>query len=227
MNQNDAVEKMRDLESAINTAGKYNNAREKFPTLLLMLLLSVVGANFIIIVTRIYDYSIAYSSINGFPSGPPGTSFSIGVPVVLFLATMGWLIYRMLYRAFRAVPERRWDADLQEGVTGIIKILEKEDWEQTLVGLKRAKQSFMILTTLQFIVAWAFTFIAVLLVYGVLVSALMGGSLNYYAIAGISALLVLGLGDRTITRRYRDLWYMDNLVEELRWFYLEFRGKEF
>lgn len=226
MNQDDAVEKMRSLGNAINTAEKYNRARDRFPALFLILMLSVIGANLIIMGGRIYNYSIAYPSLRYIPLGPNGSSMGIGIPVLLFLAIMGWLIYRILYRAFRAVPERRWDVDLEEGVTGIIKILENEDWERTLAGLKRAKQSFMILTALQFIVAWVFTFIAVFLVYAFLVSAVMGGFVNYYAAAGISAVLVVGLGDRTITKRYRELWYMDNLVAELRWFYLEFRGTE-
>lgn len=40
----------------------------------------------------------------------------------------------------------------------------------------------------------------------------------------MAAVLVAILGDRPIRKSYDKLWQMDNLVTELRWFYLEFHG---
>lgn len=117
-----------------------------------------------------------------------------------------------------------WDDYLKEGVTGILQIIETTAWEEVLINLKKAKLAFIVLSAMVFLVYLGITFIVLFFAYGFLLESVLGIPINLYLVLLGSILLVIALGDKTIRQRYNELWHMDNLVTELRWFYTEFQN---
>lgn len=117
-----------------------------------------------------------------------------------------------------------WDDYLKEGVTGILQIIETTAWEEVLINLKKAKLAFIVLSAMIFLVYLGITFIVLFFAYGFLLESVLGIPINLYLVLLGSILLVIALGDKTIRQRYNELWHMDNLVTELRWFYTEFQN---
>lgn len=228
MNEEEAVQRMRDLESSIETSMKYGRAWEKLPAVFLMFLAGVLLSILILVASDIYDYYIVYTELGYIPVPiAPDLSVSVGIPVFFLWMLLAYLIYRIIYRAFSRSSAGRWGKYLDEGVTGILRVLESEDWTDTVNRLRKAKQGFLVISALQFIAYWAFAFFVLLVSYSVISAFLSGvslNSLNLYLIAFVSVAVVVGLGDRSIRKSYNELWYMDGLIAELRWFYLEFQG---
>ena len=79
---------------------------------------------------------------------------------------------------------------------------------------------------MQFVLDWALASIIVSFIYDFFANGIFGAEYNSLFISLISALIVVGLGDRSLKKSYRELWYMDGLIAELRWFYLEFQGSD-
>lgn len=225
MNEKEAVDKMRDLQSSIETSMGYSRSGSKFPVLFLLTLCGILGTLVLFLVWDFYNYFSISTDLTSVPIGS-GSSVSVSAIVLLMWIIIAAIFYNILARAYRSTPTGKWDRDLDEGITGIIKIIENEDWDETLMGLRKAKLSFVFLGVMQFVLYWALAAIVFSLVFYFVAGALFGVGYSNLFISGISAIIVLGLGDSSIKKSYRQLWYMDGLIAELRWFYLEFQGSE-
>lgn len=230
MNEEDAVQKMRDLQVSLETSMRYSRAGKRFPGVFLLTLTGILLSFVIVLISNILDYSLVYPSLGYIPiGGASGTSMGVGIPVLAVWLLLAYAIYAYLKRSFSSYTSGSWDKDLEEGVVGILKILEKEDWQETMIQLRKAKQSFIVISVLQLLFSWGIAFIAIFFLYALLVGAVIGVSIahpNLYLIGFVAAILVVGLGDRYIRKSYNEIWYMDGLIAELRWFYLEFQGSE-
>lgn len=228
MNEEEAVQKMRDLQISIETTMRYSRAGRRFPGVFLLVLVGILVSLAVIILSGIYDYVLIYPFPGSIPiSASLNTSMGVGIPVFVIWAVLSYVIYVYLKRAFSSYPSGSWDNDLKDGIPGILKIIEKEDWQDMTIQLRKAKQSFFVLSILQFLLSWVLAFIVVVFVYFFMVGVLLSQSVAYpnlYLIGFVAGILVVGLGDRYIRRSYSELWYMDGLIAELRWFYLEFQG---
>lgn len=228
MNEDEAVQKMRDLQTSLETSMRYSLAGNRFRGVFLMALAGIMLSLVIVLLSDIYDYNLVYTFLGNIPiTGTENTSINTGIPVFALWLVISFVIYAYLKKAFSSYPSGAWDKDLDEGIPGILKIIEKEDWQETMMQLRNAKQSFIVISMLQFLLSWALTFIALFFVYSMLAGLIIGISLahlNLYIIGFVAAVLVVGIGDRYIRKSYDELWYMDGLIAELRWFYLEFQG---
>lgn len=223
MREQDAVEKMTDLMNSVETATKYSNVASCIPAMFLLSLVAVLEADLITIAINYYNYA----TLNTFLYNLPVTSiFSIssGIAVVLGWLPIGYIMYRMVKRALDRPMDQSWKTDLKGGVLGILKIIEQTNWEEKLTELKRAKLIFLFFSVMELLLSWVLT---VILLYFASIPLLGAFSIypNTYAILILSVVIVAGLGDTYIKGRYRQLWNMDNLISELRWFYLEFEGE--
>lgn len=222
MNEDEAVKKMEDLMNSVETATKYSLVASKIPAVFLIVLAAIVEADFVTIAINFYNYSTVNTYLYNLPVG---STFSLGAGLVVVICwiPLAYIAYRIIRGALRGRMDQGWKSDLREGVVGILKIIEETDWESRLNDLKRAKLVFVFFSALQLMVSWAVT--AVLLFFAsIFLLVPLSITANPYLILVIAVVIVVGLGDTYIKGRYRQLWNMDNLISELRWFYLEFEG---
>lgn len=224
MNETDAVEKMKELQDSLSTAKKFSSARDKFPIMFIVALLALFGSVLIVLFADYYDFLTFSSHMGTFPLFTQGSYIDAGIFVaVLWLFTL-YIEYSTLMRAYRKSIGVDWESELKEGALGILKIIENEDWEDILNHLRKAKQSFLVLSTIQFIVNWIFASIILWFFYGIIVEGMFGVPISSIVVLPLAAVLVLILGDRSLRKGYNRLWQMDNLITELRWFFIEFQG---
>jgi hypothetical protein len=223
MDEKEAVDKMRDLKKSLETTLRYERSGSKFPAVFLITLLAILAANIISLSANVYNLVTINSSM-GYLSIENGDSVGIGVLVVILFGVIAVIVYRILHKPFTKPVENSWDEYLKEGVIGIIRIIEESDWERILVSLKKAKQAFIVISSLSILLELGIIFALLFFAYGILISGVFGITPNLYIVLLGSVLLMIALGDRTIKQSYSELWHMDNLVAELRWFYFEFQG---
>ena len=214
---------MRALQNSVSTAIRYSAARNRFPTVITIVLATVLASSLLVLITDYYDYATLYPYMGSIPL--PGTgNFSALVIVGLFWLFILSYIYFTLNSAYTSSKGISWENSLSEGILGILRIIEHEDWEDILFHLRRAKQGFLVLSIFQFITYWVLASILLWLFYGFIIQGIFGVAQNIFIVLPFSAIFVLILGDHSIRKSYNELWFMDGLITELRWFYLEFQG---
>lgn len=219
---------MRELMTSVEVAERYSNAWRKFPSIVLLALFAVVVADVISILVNLYNYFTLNTYLNNFYPGNNG-SFGIGAGLLVLVAwiPIGYAMYRILRSSLRKPMDGAWREDLEEGAIGILKIMEDMDWNQKLMELRRAKLVFVFFSILQLLLSWVIVFILLYIGLFYLMLPFYNAVPNIYVEIVLSVVIVLGLGDRYISQKYGQLWNMDNLISELRWFYFEFEGTEF
>lgn len=225
MNEEEAVIRMRYLQKSLETTYRYSNTRSALPEAFIIMLAAVLGANIISLISNVYNFVLVYPYLGNFFLSN-GISLGIGVPISILFLAAGSFIYGLLYRSFTIPQEIQWEKYLSQGVVGIMQILETTDWEDILHNLRMAKQAFMVLSGLKLLLELGIIFIVVYLAYGIAFTIPFGIPPNPYASLAVSLLLLIGLGDKTVRKSYTELWRIDNLVAELRWFYIDFQRSE-
>lgn len=225
MNESDAVEKMRDLMSTMDAMERFRNIREKFPEVVVIAMGSIFASVLIFMGVYIYDYYTATFFLGNIYFN---SSFGVGAGV---FASIAWvvgivLIYKTLSKAYRTIKQTNWEADLDEGSIGIIKIMSRYDWNRKLLDLRQAKQGFVLVTFLQLLLNFFFTFVFSFIGFGLLVSVLFQLSPDPYVVLILSIGITLVLGDRNLKTLYRRLWSADILIGEVGRFYSEFSERE-
>ncbi len=224
--ENRAVEIIRDLQKSLETSYRYSSAGTKFPQVFLMILYGILGVGVISLAANYYNYVV----VSAFPGGveiATGSYINLDVIWTLYLAVVSILVYRMLKKAFLEGKGANWEEFLKEGAVGILRIVENTDWEDVLTILRKAKVVFVVLSVLEFTVALGLAYVILFFVGDLLMGEIFSTPISLYTILGVSLTVIIGLGDKAISRSYSELWHMDSLVAELRWFYLEFRGTQF
>lgn len=222
MDEKEAVEKMRDLRKSLETTLRYEKSGSKFPQVFMVTLFAVLVANLVSLAANLYDLKTLNPAMGYIQIGSNGVG--IGIPVLILFGVAALLVYRILHKPFTKPVENSWDEYLKEGIIGIIRIIEESDWEGILLSLKKAKQAFIMISSLTILLELGIIFVILFFAYGILITGIFGIPIDLYVVLLGSVLLIVALGDRTIKQSYIELWHMDNLVAELRWFYFEFQG---
>jgi hypothetical protein len=224
MNSDSAIDKMRELMLTIDSLTRFSNIRRKFPLLLLITLGTILISVISLAIVYFYDfYSVTMVGYiqTGASSYFGGSIFSL----VIWAAGM-IVIYLVMVRAYRAPQEIKWDEDLKEGPLGIIKIMQKYDWEKILVDLRYAKQGFILVSILQLLLYFFLTFFFLFLLFTYLVGGLLQVFASMYYVAFSAAIITLILGDKTLVKLYNRIWSANVLIDELRRFRIEFSQRE-
>lgn len=217
MDENEAVDKMRGLKKSIKTALRYERSGEKLPEVVLIILIAILAAGFVAFSVNLYNLETLNPFLGNILIG--NSYFGVGIPVLLLYAIFAFVVHRILHRPFTVSPENSWNEYLKEGVIGIMRIIEISDWEGILINLKKAKQAFIVLSAMSFLLNLGIIFIILFFAYAILITGIFGIPTNLYLVLLGSVLMAFGVGDKTIRKSYSELWHMDNLVAELRWFY--------
>ncbi len=223
MDEKEAVKKIRELKKSLDTTMRYWKAGSEFPKIFIVILSAILAVNLAYLLLRIYNLEIVNTFLGNIKIGS-GSYIGAGIPAVAILAVFAVIVYIILHKPFKMPIGKDWDDYLKEGVTGILQIIEITDWEEVLINLKKAKLVFIVLSAMIFLVYLGITFIVLFFAYGFLIESVLGIPINLYFVLLGSILLVIALGDKTIRQRYNELWHMDNLLTELRWFYTEFQN---
>lgn len=223
MNENEAVEKVRQLRLSVDTTLRYWKAGAQFPKVFLIILSGILAMNLFSLWLNVYNLEIANYFLGSIKIGA-GSYLGEGFPDFAIFFVFAVIVYKILHKPFKMPVGKEWDEYLKEGVPGIIRIIETTDWEEMLVNLKKAKLAFIVISAMLFLVYLGITFTVFFYVYGILLENILGIPVNLYIVLFGSILLVIALGDRSIRQRYNELWHMDSLVTGLRWFYTEFQN---
>jgi hypothetical protein len=223
MDEKEAVEKIRELKVSLNTTLRYWKSGAQFPKVFLIILSGILAVNLVSLCLNVYNLEIANAFLGNIEVGI-GNYVGVGLPVVAVFAVFAVIVYKILHKPFKVPAENDWDEYLKEGVTGIIRIIEITDWEEILVNLKKAKLAFIVVSAMLFLVYLGITFTVFFFIYGIILESIFGIPINLNIVLFGSILLVIALGDKSLRQRYNELWNMDSLVAELRWFYSEFQN---
>ena len=149
MDENEAVDKMRGLKKSIKTALRYERSGEKLPEVVLIILIAILAAGFVAFSVNLYNLETLNPFLGNILIG--NSYFGVGIPVLLLYAIFAFVVHRILHRPFTVSPENSWNEYLKEGVIGIMRIIEISDWEGILINLKKAKQAFIVLSAMSFL----------------------------------------------------------------------------
>lgn len=226
MNESDAVEKMRRLMVSMDTMAKFKNLRDRWPTVILIGLLSILASAIIFLLVDFIDYFTVTTELGFVPGIPIGTYYGGGL-----FSAIAWIIgiylsYRVLNRAYRSSEKTDWEDDLKEGLLGIIKILSRYDWDKKLLDLRRSKQGFMIVTFSQLALNFIFLLAVMALPFGIFISLVLQITPNYYFLILFAFLVTLILGDKNLKKLHNRLWSADILIGEVWRFSSEFKQRE-
>jgi|ACXJ01.1.fsa_nt_gi hypothetical protein len=223
MDEKGAVDKIRQLKLSVDTTLRYWKAGAQFQKVFLIILSGILAVSIFSLWLNVYNLEIANYFLGSIKLGA-GNYLREGFPDIAIFFAFAVIVYKILHKPFKLPVGNEWDEYLKEGVPGIIRIIETTDWEEMLVNLKKAKLAFIVISAMIFLLYLGITFILFFFAYGLLLGNVLGIPINLYIVLFGSILLVIALGDRSIRQRYNELWHMDSLVAELRWFYTEFQN---
>jgi len=153
------------------------------------------------------------------------------VAFLTLLIPLVGLVCGMLYmrRQINGVEQGEWRSELAQGFSATLKLLVELDWEKTLEDVSIAKLGYAIYSLLKtgvyllvLVAAFELAWNGLTLIF--LRALVPVGAVFWGFIAVLVVVFVLG-GD--LVRRYRELYALDMLVWELRWFRVEFERAEF
>jgi hypothetical protein len=129
-------------------------------------------------------------------------------------------------RKMKSVEVGQWKSKLDEGVPGAIELLQSLDWEKVFSDIRYAKVGFLLYGIAKTLTSWFLATVSLFLFNG-LVESVFHVSINYVTILVLSLVMVLVLTRNDLRKRYEQMWRLDWLLWELRWFESEFRGANF
>lgn len=155
--------------------------------------------------------------------------FSIAL-ITFFIPVTG-IVAGVLFvrRRMNSVRVGEWREELSQGFPSALKMLQELDWEKTFDEISMGKISYALYALLKTAGYWLVTFFAVNFLANTVIflilqrSEFFGGFLS----AALAFLIVLLLLGNDLLRRYKELFALDMLLMELRWFSFEFRRADF
>ncbi|MGC8543327.1 MAG: hypothetical protein ACP5NQ_05255 [Vulcanisaeta sp.] len=153
--------------------------------------------------------------------------------VLLTLATV-YLIYVIVIKVFRKIQRAgqdatskyaRWDNLLNEGLPGIIAILESIDYDELIIRIHRGRLGYVIAVIIYIVI---FTLIAGFALFGLIFLVILPifvfpipiQLLTQYSIPislTLGFALTMKLAWNRISESIRTLWMIDSITWELRW----------
>jgi len=129
-------------------------------------------------------------------------------------------------RKMKSVKVGQWKSKLDEGVPGAIELLQSLEWETVFSDIRYAKVGFLLYGIAKMLTSWFLVIVSLFLFNGI-VESVFHVSINYVTILVLSLVVVLVLNRNGLRKRYEQVWKLDWLLWELRWFESEFRGANF
>lgn len=209
--------KFKEFMTVLDQVKKYRALLTALPDFAIIITLSTIVAISALIVSRLN--SVYFS--RGFSSFP-NPSFLL---VVSLLAGIVIGVY-WVNRRLKSVRVGQWKKVLDDGLPGVIKLLQELNWESVFSDIRHAKLGSWLYGVTKIVVYWMLTFTVFSFLAHTLRTTFHLGTADY-VVELISIIFVLVLSRKDICKRYHQVGRLDMLFWELRWFESEFRGANF
>ena len=120
----------------------------------------------------------------------------------------------------------QWKQVLDEGLPGVIKLLQELNWEEVFNNIRHAKLGSWLYGIAKIAVYWVLTVVGFSLITSVMRQSWHFGTPEY-VIELLSLVFVLLLSKKDLCSRYKQIGRLDMLFWELRWFESEYRRADF
>ncbi len=219
MNEKDVVNKMKKLEDSINTIYQYSNLYKRLPVLGVITLLIILIYFSVKLIIEIYEFNTLN---NGF--------YIDGIVIVIsFLFLSIFLIVSGIYinRATKYRKVKNWDSELNEGIPGILKIMENEDWEEILKEIRKAKSAYIFRSIFNFIIIWVAVGIILSFSMELLFPSFFALNTNVNLLVSFSSFIItIVLQEKTLKSEFNSLWNFENILNNIWRLYLEYQREK-
>lgn len=155
-------------------------------------------------------------------TGPSNSSFMVFVSLIIGIIVGVFWVNRKL----KSVKVGQWKQVLDEGLPGVIKLLQELNWEDVFNNIRHAKLGSWLYGIAKIAVYWVLTVVGFSLITSVMRQSWHFGTPEY-VIELLSLVFVLLMSKKDLCRRYKQIGRLDMLFWELRWFESEYRRADF
>jgi hypothetical protein len=209
--------KFKEFMTALDHVKKYSTMLSALPDFAIILGLSVIAAISALILDT---FSLVYFSRSA-------SSLSDVSLLVIISLTIGLVVgVYWVNRKLKSVKVGQWKQVLDDGLPGVIKLLQELNWEEVFNNIRHAKLGSWLYGIAKIAVYWVLTVVVFSLATSVLRESWHFGTAEY-VVEVFSLVFVLVLSKKDICNRYKQIGRLDMLFWELRWFESEYRGADF
>jgi hypothetical protein len=219
LTEENVVKKVAELMETLDQVKKYNAFTRSLKKFVLIVLSSIII--FLAVAASVGFLNLVL------PLERP--QFIVIAILSLFIPIIGiGLGVFIIRKKVNAVKTGEWRDELSHGFPSALKILMELNWDSTFEEISSGRVGYAVYGILKAAAYWWVTFFALGLVgnlvsFIVLGQPVFGGSLSGLISFGIVYLLLR----KDLSRRYKQIRALDNLLWELRWFSNELKRAEF
>ena len=169
-----------------------------------------------------------FMGANGFTCGssilwPWGVMLGLAFFVIPVAGVIGGLVW--VERRMKAVKAGEWRPALQEGFPGAVKLLTQMNWSSVFDEMRVSKLGYMLYGVIKVVGYFILVSLLLSFVYPQILSFIHTGY-DPTAMSVVSLVLVLALSRNDLQKRFKQVWSMDTLMWELRWFSSELGSRD-
>jgi hypothetical protein len=209
--------KLKEFMNVLDQVKQYSTLLTALPDFAIIIALSIILGLSAIIFSR---FAIVFGSLNLGPNPSNSALF------IIFLLTGILVGVYWVNRRVKSVKVGQWKETLDEGLPGVIKLLQELNWDNIFSDIRHAKLGSWLYSITKIAAYWILTVILFSVLTNTLQNVLHFGTVDY-VVELFSLVLVLVLNKKDICKRYYQVGRLDMLFWELRWFESEFRGANF
>ena len=208
--------KFNEFMTVLDQVKKYSTLLTTLSDFIIIIALSIIAVLSALIYRELEVVFISWASL---PAYMPFLS-------IIFILTGLIVGVYWVNRKVKSVKVGQWKEVLDEGLPGVIKLLQELNWEDVFRDIRHAKLGSWLYGITKIVVYWFLAIIVFSLLTSNLQKILHFGNIDYVVVL-FSLVFVLVLSRKDICKRYYQVGRLDMLFWELRWFESEFRGANF
>ena len=209
--------KFKEFMTALDHVKKYSALLYTLPDFAIIIAISVIAGVSGFILCKLDSVYLPRGATN-----LPSTSFLVFVSLLIGLIVGVFWVNRKL----KSVQVGQWKQVLDDGLPGVIKLLQELNWEDVFNNIRHAKLGSWLYGITKIAVYWVLTVVVFSLVTSVLRQSWHFGTVGY-VVEMFSLVFVLILSKKDLCNRYNQIGRLDMLFWELRWFESEYRRADF
>ena len=209
--------KFKEFMTALDHVKQYGAPLSALPDFAIIIALSLIAAISTLILGRFESVYVSHGL-----SWYPDISFLFAVSLLTGLIVGVYWVNRKI----KSVKVGQWKEALDEGLPGMIKLLQELNWENVFSNIRHAKLGSWLYGIIKIAVFWMLTVTVFSFLTHIIQTTFHFGT-TAYVVELLSLVFVLVLSRKDICKRYHQVGRLDMLFWELRWFESEFRGANF
>jgi hypothetical protein len=212
--------KMEEFMTTLDEVKKYKETALALADFILIVALAVV-------VLLAFNISLRFVSLFWFDVNPYLGGFDASINLVILLVGVAYGIRRAQERMAR-LPKKQWKGTIDEGAPGAIRLLQELNWESIFREIGYAKIGFVVYGIIKIVAYWILAAFILVLVgdfFSFIVHVPADALMITLPILALAVVVYLDRND--LRKRYDQVWNLDLLLWELRWFDSEFRRADF